>query len=270
MKGRLPRQDVGAQDTPVAEPTRFTRDLVENRLQQPPYNERQTLEEHSLELESRIQRTLSENAHKVDHLKLSDSERATLLSTMQRIRPDVHGLREALSKCSTNTHFGVTSRNTQASPVLDESVSFVFATAVTGRPPDERERGLPAAPDWDDYFLQWLCDNWGQHVHAEPDYYYLRALSLYQFSQSDLIAVRGPQRQKQYTRMALIQAREANLSMTAALKKSDDSVGNYWRYHILASRIHQGLACRHFEPIGEVTLNTFSECTNASSSLYPP
>ncbi|KAG0329948.1 hypothetical protein BG000_011886, partial [Podila horticola] len=110
---------------------------------------------------------------------------------MQRIRPDVHELREALT--------------------------------VTGRPPDERERGLPAAPDWDDYFLQWLCDNWGQHVHAEPDYYYLRALSLYQFSQSDLIAVRGPQRQKEYIRMALIQAREANLSMTAALKKSDDS-----------------------------------------------
>ncbi|KAG0034707.1 hypothetical protein BGZ82_005621 [Podila clonocystis] len=42
--------------------------------------------------------------------------------------------------------------------------------------------------------------------------------------------------------MALIQAREANFALTAALRKSDDSVGNYWRYHILASRIHQGLA----------------------------
>ncbi|KAG0019104.1 hypothetical protein BGZ82_000240, partial [Podila clonocystis] len=80
----------------MAEPTPFTRDLVENRLQPPPYNEQQTLAEHSLELESRIQRTPSGNAPKVDLLKLSDSERATLLQTMRRIRPDVHGLREAL------------------------------------------------------------------------------------------------------------------------------------------------------------------------------
>ncbi|KAF9330068.1 hypothetical protein BG006_006951 [Podila minutissima] len=233
MRGRLPGQDVGAQDTPVADPTPFTRDLVENRLQPTPYNEQQTLAEHSLELESRIQRTLSDNAPKVDQFKLSDSERAAFLQTMQRIRPDVHELRKVL--------------------------------LLTGRPPDERERGLPAAPDWDDSFLQWLCDNWGQHVHPEPDYYYLRALSLYQFSQSDLIAIRGPQRQKEYIRMSLIQAREANLALMAALQKSDDSVGKYWRYHILASRIHQGLA--HLL-IKEIQGHEHTFGTKASELLY--
>ncbi|KAG0090666.1 hypothetical protein BGZ92_002438 [Podila epicladia] len=233
MRGRLPGQDMVAQDSPVAEPTPFTSDLVKNRLQPPPYNERHTLAEHSLELESRIQRILSENALKVDQFKLSDSERGALLQILQRIRPDVHDLRKVL--------------------------------LLTGRPPDERERGLSAAPDWDDSFLQWLCDNWGQHVHPEADYYYLRALSLYQFSQSDLIAIRGPQRQKEYVRMSLIKAREAYIALMAALRKSDDSVGKYWRYHILASRIHQELA--HLL-IDEILGHERTFGTKASDILY--
>ncbi|KAG0098150.1 hypothetical protein BGZ93_000984 [Podila epicladia] len=229
MRGRLPGQDMVAQDSPVAEPTPFTSDLVKNRLQPPPYNERHTLAEHSLELESRIQRILSENALKVDQFKLSDSERGALLQILQRIRPDVHDLRKVL--------------------------------LLTGRPPDERERGLSAAPDWDDSFLQWLCDNWGQHVHPEADYYYLRALSLYQFSQSDLIAIRGPQRQKEYVRMSLIKAREAYIALMAALRKSDDSVGKYWRYHILASRIHQELVCCHLSQLGVAFENFKRVCS---------
>ncbi|KAF8934791.1 hypothetical protein CPC16_005177 [Podila verticillata] len=241
MKGRLPMNDpstpllepdVDAQD-PVVEPAAFTRDLVEDRLQPPPYNERQTLAEHSLELESRIQRTFSENAPRVDWYKLSDSERATLWQNMRRVRADVHQLRLVL--------------------------------ILTGRPPDERERDHPAAPDWDDNFLQWLCNNWGQHVHSEPDYYFLRALILYQFSRSNLVAIRGSRREKEYLRMALIQAQEANLALTAALRKSDDRVGNYWRYHMLTSKIHQAMARLLIEEIQdhERTLGT-----KASDQLY--
>ena len=116
MKGRLPmddlptllpRQEVDAQD-PIVEPTPFTRDLVEDRLQPPPYNERQTLTEHSLELESRIQRALSENAPKIDQYKLSDSERASLWQNMQRVQADVQQLRQVLSKCTVDTPVEVT------------------------------------------------------------------------------------------------------------------------------------------------------------------
>lgn len=116
MKGRLPMndpstpllgQDVDAHD-PAVEPAPFTRDLVEDRLQPPPYNEQQTLAEHSLELESRIQRTLSENAPRVDRYTLSDSERATLWQNMKQVQADAHQLRQVLSKCAAATLVEVT------------------------------------------------------------------------------------------------------------------------------------------------------------------
>ncbi|KAG0345331.1 hypothetical protein BG004_003788 [Podila humilis] len=194
----------------VVESEPFSKQNVENRLAPEPYDEYQAIAVHFHETEARIHRDMNETAPNVPLYMLTSEEYNSILQTLRTVRQDIHDMRDVLR--------------------------------LTGRPPDEREKGCAPIPDWDDYFCYRLCDKWGQHPHSEPDYYHLRAYGLYSLGTCALVGLRGRQRQKEYLRMALIQSREARRALENILQSTpDDDIHNYWRYSELTCSIHSEL-----------------------------